>query len=57
MKYPALKFTLRDLSHDLQLNESYGKAELFLLIINGVIQEYEQPFYKIIDFESFISSL
>lgn len=31
MKYPALKFTLRNLSHDLKMNENYGKAELFLL--------------------------
>ena len=44
MEYPALNFTLRDLSHDLELNEIYGKAELFLLAMNGVIQEYGHPF-------------
>ena len=43
MKDPAFKFTLRNLSHDLELNESNGKAKLFLLI-NELIQEYEQLF-------------
>ena len=34
MKYPALKFTLRNLSHDLELNESYGKLNHFYELNN-----------------------